>query len=152
MERQRESASERETDRERKRYKERKRERESGITCKGGGHRRAEGATFAQIAAEYFGLPPCCNGLQKIVPCHLSACLTLGLLLSRTLLTPNLARSPLHGHSSSLQHSFNRAATELQRTLQPACCTGTAHRSQTPHVICHLISRQGTRNSDILYT
>jgi hypothetical protein len=70
-----------------------------------------------------------------MVPRHLSACLTLDLLLSRTLLTPNLVRSLLHGHSSSLQQSCNRAATKL---AAGACCKDTARRSQAPPTMLFL--------------
>ena len=69
----------------------------------------------------HFRLPPYCRGLLYIVPRHLSACLTLGLLLSRTLLSPQLAAG--------------------------ACCTDTARRSQTPPTI---LSPQVYRNRRLL--
>jgi hypothetical protein len=61
-----------------------------------------------------------------MVPRHLSACVTLGLLLSRTLLAPKACcRSLLQGHSSS--QSCNRAATELQQSCSRSLLRG--HRS-----------------------
>jgi hypothetical protein len=75
-----------------------------------------------------------------MVPRHLSACVTLGLILSRTLLSPKLAA----GCGTGTARRCNRAATELQQSCKHraatkvaagACCKDTARRSQTPPTI-----------------
>jgi len=72
----------------------------------------------------HFRLPPCCTGLLYIVPRHLSDCLTLDLLLSRTLLSPNLATGAC---CTGTAHRCNRAATELQQSCNEACSRSMLH-------------------------
>jgi hypothetical protein len=72
----------------------------------------------------HFGLPPYCRGMLYIVPRHLLACLTLGLLLSRTLLSPKLAAGAC---CTGTARRCNRAATELQQSCNEACSRSLLH-------------------------